>query len=344
MMGLWMRGRPDANNRRKTNMSRTIASLSLAIAVGATGASFSAHADPAGTGTCAGFGAVTFSPAHPILTDIVGVRVKSWTDIPAVDPIPAETTLSHVQVLPFNAIYVDVIVTPYPEKYSGFQVVQVPYDDRYGLIGPLAVGDYTVTSSVFHENAAGVITKPCPDHAATIVSVGTERAATDIVPVIEYYNAALDHYFITQATAEIFDLDHGIHPGWVRTGEGFQGYAPGQSDSKARPVCRFYGVPVAGKDTHFYSAAAAECARLGQAPNSDKWSLESADVFELGLPDRATGVCTIHSAPLYRLWNGRTDSNHRYTSSASTRDAMLAKGWLSEGYGPDGVSMCAPLE
>ena len=139
-------------------------------------------------------------------------------------------------------------------------------------------------------------------------------------------------------------LDHGVHQGWSRTGESFFAYATGQSDNKARPVCRFYGVPVAGKDTHFYSVAAAECARLAQAPNSDKWSLESANVFELGLPDRGTGVCTIRTTPLYRLWNGRVDSNHRYTSSASTRDAMIAKGWYSEGYGPDGVSMCAPLQ
>ena len=203
-------------------MSRTIASLSLAIAFGATGAtSLSAQADPVSAGTCVGFGAVTFAPAHPILTDAIGVRVKSWKEIPATDPSPPETTLSRAQALPGNAIYVDVIVTPHPEKYSGYQTVQVPYDDYYGLIGPLAVGDYTVTSSVFHEDASGVVTRPCPDAAATILSVVTERTATTKVAVVEFYNAALDHYFITQATAEIADLDNGVHRGWTRTGESF---------------------------------------------------------------------------------------------------------------------------
>jgi hypothetical protein len=324
-------------------MSRTIASLSLAIAFGATGGSFPAHADSVGPGTCDGFGAVTFSPAHPILTDVIGVRVKSWKEIPAVEPSPAETTLSRAQLLPYNLIYVNVIVTPYPEKYSGYRVA-VPYDDSYGLIGPLAVGDYAVTSSVVHEDASGKVTRPCPDQAATILGIGTDRTATTKVPVVEFYNAALDHYFITQEPAEISDLDTGVHPGWLRTGESFLGYAPGKSDNRARPACRFYGKPTLGRDTHFYSVSTAECVRLARAPNTDIWSLESADVFELGLPDRATGVCPIGSAPLYRLWNGRTDSNHRYTASASTREAMIAKNWVSEGYGPDGASMCAPLQ
>lgn len=325
-------------------MSRVIASLSLAIAFGATAGSFPADAESAAPGTCDGFGAVTFSPAHPILTDVIGVGVKSWKYIPDVEPSPAETTLSRAQRLPNNLIYVNVIITPYPEKYSAHRVVAVPYDDSYDLIGPLAVGDYAVTSSVVHEDASGVVTRPCPVQAATILSIGTDRASTTKAPVVEFYNAALDHYFITHEPAEISDLDTGVHPGWLRTGESFLGYAPGKSDNRAHPVCRYYGKPTLGRDTPLYSASTAECVRLARAPNTDIWSLESADVFELGLPDRATGVCPIGSAPLYRLWNGRADSNHRYTASASTREAMIAKGWVSEGYGPDGASMCARLQ
>jgi len=324
-------------------MNRTIASLSLVIAFGAA-ASLPARADPVGAGTCDGFGSVAFSPAHPIFTDVIGVRVKAWKDIPAVEPTPAETTLARAQLLPGNAIHVEVIVTPHPEKYSGYRTVAVPYDDIYDLMGPLAVGSYPVTSAVYHEDAAGAVTKPCPDHPATMLAIATDRTPTVKIPVIEFHNAAADHYFITQDPAEIADLDLGVHPGWLRTGESFLAYAPGQSDNRGRPVCRFYGIPLPGRDTHFYSVAAAECSRLGRAPNLGKWSLESADVFELGLPDRTTGACPIGRAPLYRLWNGRVDSNHRYTSSASTRDAMNAQGWVSEGYGPDGVSMCAPLQ
>jgi hypothetical protein len=45
---------------------------------------------------------------------------------------------------------------------------------------------------------------------------------------------------------------------------------------------------------------------------------------------------------VYRLWNNRADTNHRYTSSTATRAEMRARGYLAEGYGPDAVAMCAP--
>jgi hypothetical protein len=44
--------------------------------------------------------------------------------------------------------------------------------------------------------------------------------------------------------------------------------------------------------------------------------------------------------PAYRLWNGRADSNHRFVTDRSRRGAMVAKGWIAEGYGPDAVAMC----
>jgi len=34
--------------------------------------------------------------------------------------------------------------------------------------------------------------------------------------------------------------------------------------------------------------------------------------------------------------------NHRYTTSLAVRSQMLAKGWVSEGLGDNGVTMCAP--
>jgi plasmid maintenance system antidote protein VapI len=45
--------------------------------------------------------------------------------------------------------------------------------------------------------------------------------------------------------------------------------------------------------------------------------------------------------PLYRLWNQRADAGHRYTISAAIKAQMLAADYLAEGYGPDGVAMCA---
>jgi hypothetical protein len=46
--------------------------------------------------------------------------------------------------------------------------------------------------------------------------------------------------------------------------------------------------------------------------------------------------------PVYRVWNGRVDSNHRYTIDIAVRDAMVAAGGIAEGYGPNAVIMCAP--
>lgn len=40
--------------------------------------------------------------------------------------------------------------------------------------------------------------------------------------------------------------------------------------------------------------------------------------------------------PLYRLYNNRSDSNHRYTRSTGIRDRMIAEGWILEAYAFDG--------
>ena len=45
-------------------------------------------------------------------------------------------------------------------------------------------------------------------------------------------------------------------------------------------------------------------------------------------------------APIYRLWNGKAEANHRYVIDRAERDAMVARGWVSEGAGPEGVVMC----
>jgi hypothetical protein len=321
-------------------MKRSDLAFSLAVALGTMTGSFASTA--AADDTCTGFGAPTFSPAHPVSTDLVAVRVKSWPEPFTIGPA-TRTTLGQVQVHPGHAIHIDVIVTPHPEKYPGLRTVQVPYDDAVGLLGPLAIGDYSVASAIYYEDAQGMITKPCGGPFASVLKVGEERTPTVRAPVIEFYNAAMDHYFMTQNAAEIAALDNGTHPGWVRTGESFLAFAAGQSDNRGRPVCRYYGVPVPTRSTHFYSASLAECLQLGAAPPGGQWTLESSDVFEVGMPDRATGVCPIGQAPLYRLWNARADTNHRYTSSASTREQMVAQGWISEGAGPEGVAMCTPL-
>jgi len=162
-----------------------------------------------------------------------------------------------------------------------------------------------------------------------------------LVEVDEFYNAGLGHYFIRANPAEKSDLDTGVHPGWARTGQSFKAYATGSSASGSiNPVCRYYGVPAAGLDSHFYSASARECFEVHfKFPAA--WFYESDNVFQIALPDTTTVACPGMTIPVYRVWNNRADSNHRYTISLITRDAMLALGYIAEGYGPNAVIMCA---
>ena len=158
---------------------------------------------------------------------------------------------------------------------------------------------------------------------------------------VEFYNAALDHYFVSANPDEIADLDRGVHPGWSRSGLSFKVHAAGKSGGRGAAVCRFYGVPSAGIDSHFYSANQAECEAL---PTSfgGAWRQESIDVFEVRLPDLRTGACDSGFTPVFRLWNQRSDSNHRFTTDFDVARAMRDRGYFWEGYG-GGVAMCAPL-
>jgi cytochrome c553 len=157
-------------------------------------------------------------------------------------------------------------------------------------------------------------------------------------PVVEFYNAARDHYFISAAPDEIRDLDSGVHAGWARTGFTFKAYAG--SGATASPVCRFYLPPENG-DSHFFSASPAECDQV--RAKFPTFVYEAPNVFYMGLPDTTTGVCPAGTTPVYRVWDSRVDSNHRYMTSTATRAGMIAAGWVAEGYGPDAVIMCSPL-
>ena len=152
---------------------------------------------------------------------------------------------------------------------------------------------------------------------------------------VEFYHAALDHYFMSANPAEIALLDAGTIAGWARTGHGFN--VAMAADGGANPVCRFYLPPPHG-DSHFYSASPAECAEV--RTRFPGFVYESPDVFYAGLPTFATGACPPDAVPVYRLWNQRADSNHRYTADPRVKLQMLEKGYVAEGYGAEAVIMC----
>ncbi len=165
---------------------------------------------------------------------------------------------------------------------------------------------------------------------------------------IEFYHAGFDHYFVTRIPEEIEALDSGRTTGWTRTGRAMRVYlGEATAGVPVSPVCRFYIPPEHG-DSHFLSASRDECAsvldRILVDPNYSGYIHESPAVFFLALPDAATGACAAGAFPVYRLWNQRADSNHRYTTDAGIGAAMIARGYVAEGYGPDGVAMCSPEE
>ena len=157
------------------------------------------------------------------------------------------------------------------------------------------------------------------------------------VAALEFYHAAFDHYFVTTLPADIAALDSGRLSGWVRTGLTFNAFPTALPGTQ--PVCRYYLPPAVG-DSHFFSASPVECAEVGVRFPS--FTLETAAAMYMVLPDPATGACPVSMTSVYRLWNGRGDSNHRYTTAEAVRDQMLAQGYVPEGYGPGAVAMCAP--
>jgi DNA-binding beta-propeller fold protein YncE len=157
------------------------------------------------------------------------------------------------------------------------------------------------------------------------------------VPAVEYYHTGLDHYFVSSLPADVAALDSGALQGWARTGFVFNVYP--QAVAGASPVCRFY-LPPANGDSHFYSASPAECAEV--RAKFPTFVYEAGDVMHVALPDTTTGACPPDTVKVFRLWNNRADSNHRYTADATVKAAMLAKGYVAEGYGPDATIMCAP--
>jgi hypothetical protein len=175
-------------------------------------------------------------------------------------------------------------------------------------------------------------------------SSGTTGGATPELSVaVEFYHFGLDHYFVTADPGEIEALVSGKIPGWFHTGGKFAVLPPGSTTAGAFPVCRFYGDPTKGIDSHFYSAIASECEAV-RTRFADSWLLESDDVYRVFLPD-AGGTCPAGSEPVYRLWNDRSDVNHRYTTDPNVVASMKARGYIAEGLGALSipVALCAPI-
>lgn len=174
------------------------------------------------------------------------------------------------------------------------------------------------------------------DFRYSVTGIGRAGTATQPVTVVEYYNQALDHYFITWIPAEIAILDAGTTiKGWTRTGKTLRTFPTAQAGTTA--VCRFYIPPEKG-DSHFFGRGTVECNDTGA--KNPTFMLEDPAFMQMYLP--VLGVCPANTTRIYRVFSNRPDANHRYMTDAAVRDQMAAQGWLAEGDGPDLVVMCAP--
>lgn len=163
----------------------------------------------------------------------------------------------------------------------------------------------------------------------------TLTATSQLVTVAEFYNSNLNHYFMTADTSEANGIDSGqAGPGWIRTGLSFLAWNGQSVTTDVVPVCRFYGTPGKGPNSHFYTADSGECNQVKADPG---WYYEGV-AFYNKLPQN--GNCPSGYPPIYRVYNNRAaanDANHRFITSKPDYDKMVAAGWLGEG-----IVMCAP--
>jgi Repeat of unknown function (DUF5648) len=161
-----------------------------------------------------------------------------------------------------------------------------------------------------------------------------ESAATTyaVDAVVEFFNADLNHYFITASALEVDLIGYGAAgPGWKQTGLGFYAFEK-SPPANAVPVCRFYGQPPLGPNSHFYTLDPIEC----EAVKKDRgWKFEGI-AFHAIPP--INGQCPAATEPVWRAYNNgylRNDSNHRYSTDRSVLAAL--KGWTLEG-----IVFCSP--
>jgi hypothetical protein len=180
-----------------------------------------------------------------------------------------------------------------------------------------------------------VVDAPQLGALAFVTLVGNGIGISATIPVIEFHNARDGQYFVTADPKETALLDGGaLGPDWSRTGASFAAFTNDATDARALPVCRFFGTPGVGPNSHFYTAYANEC----DAVRKDAHWIEEGVTFRAMLPQ--DGRCADGDDTVLRLWSAGTsvtETRHRYVVDPSIAAAMQAAGWVLEG-----PVFCAP--
>ena len=157
----------------------------------------------------------------------------------------------------------------------------------------------------------------------------------DYAVVRDFYHAGLKHYFRSGNWDEVSLVVKGQFGAWQELDDYFLAWRTA-SESGLYPVCRFYGTPGVGPNSHFYTVDPEECEFVKQ--NDPGWTYEGTAFYAKRL--NQVGGCPRNTRELYRYYNQLAhvnDSNHRYTTSLVDRQEMEDAGWVMEG-----VAMCVP--
>lgn len=229
--------------------------------------------------------------------------------------------------------------SPQTNPVFGAALYRLLPDDRFDpSFGP--GGAYVLQSAgnvrTLALDSAGKALVTWQDASSAILMRLALDAPTGSAAVQEYFNVNLGHYFVTAGLGEIASIESGgAGPGWQRTGYGFRAYVTESGvPVGASPVCRFYGTPGVGPNSHFYTVDPIECAAVKRDPG---WTYEGV-AFHLYAPQN--GACAAGLQAVYRAYNNRYaqhDSNHRYATDIALLQTLQAKGWSLEG-----VVFCAP--
>ncbi|MCC6193014.1 MAG: hypothetical protein IT518_00975, partial [Burkholderiales bacterium] len=168
---------------------------------------------------------------------------------------------------------------------------------------------------------------------AVTLALAATCAHAGLGTAVEFYNGKNNHYFLTANPAEAAMLDAGTTvKGWSRTGGQFTVFTEPAEGLAA--VCRFFGTPGKGPDSHFYTADTAECAKVRTLP---AWTFEEV-AFYIPLP--SNGNCG-GNWPVYRSYYSDqiADANHRFTVDLTAHVRMAKR----RGDVLEGVVMCAPV-
>lgn len=201
----------------------------------------------------------------------------------------------------------------------------------------------SVNGGVIADGTGGVFVCGALDCAGPAFGKQT-TTGTNFARVTEFHNTTLNHYFITADESEKNSIrSGGAGAGWVETGQNFWAWTPAVMQESAF-VCRFYGDPVKGPNSHFYSASTDECRfllglQITTPATKPRWNSEGYE-FKVSLPD-VSGHCGNGLLPVYRAYNDGfahgVDSNHRYVLDRSLLVPLLANGWKDEG-----IAFCVP--